>query len=48
MLQYIPDTAHYTKVLSRCEKVRHDLWIATADLKDLYVEGGREAVCKIT
>ncbi len=44
MLTYIPDTAHYTKVLSLCEKVRHDLWIATADLKDLYVEGGREAV----
>jgi phosphatidylserine/phosphatidylglycerophosphate/cardiolipin synthase-like enzyme len=44
MIQYIPDTAHYTKVLSLCEKVRHDLWIATADLKDLYVEGGREAV----
>ena len=30
MLQYIADTAHYTKVLSLCEKVRHDLWIATA------------------
>ncbi len=44
MTTYIPDAAHYTKVLSRCEKVRHDLWIATADLKDLYVEGGREAV----
>ena len=44
MTTYIPDTAHYTKVLSLCEKVRHDLWIATADLKDLYVEGGREAV----
>ena len=44
MLQYIADAAHYTRVLSLCEKVRHDLWIATADLKDLYVEGGREAV----
>ena len=41
MIQYVPDTAHYTKVLSRCEKVRHDLWIGTADIKDLYVLQGR-------
>lgn len=37
MLQYIADRDHYTEVLSRCEKVNHDLWIGTADLKDLYV-----------
>ena len=43
MLKYIADKEHYTEVLSRCESVKHDLWIATADLKDLYVEGGREA-----
>ena len=41
MLQYIADNRHYTEVLSRCEKVRHDLWIATADIKDLYVSNGR-------
>ena len=35
MLQYIADKDHYTEVLPRCEKVKHDLWIGTADLKDL-------------
>lgn len=32
MLQYIADRDHYTEVLSRCEQVKHDLWIGTADL----------------
>ncbi len=44
MFKYIADKDHYTEVLSRCEKVKHDLWIGTADLKDLYVEGGRNVV----
>lgn len=44
MLQYIADRDHYTEVLSRCEMVKHDLWIGTADLKDLYVKGGRDVV----
>ncbi len=44
MLEYIADKEHYTKVLTLCEKVKHDLWIGTADLKDLYVEGGKEVV----
>ena len=43
MLKYIADKEHYTEVLSRCEGVKHDLWIATADLKDLYVAKGRDA-----
>ncbi len=44
MLEYIADKEHYTKVLTLCERVKHDLWIGTADLKDLYVEGGKDAV----
>lgn len=44
MIKYIADREHYTEVLSRCEKVRHDLWIGTADLKDLYVGSGKDAV----
>ena len=44
MIEYIADKEHYTKVLALCEKVKHDLWIGTADLKDLYVEGGRDVV----
>lgn len=44
MIKYIADKDHYTEVLSRCEKVKHDLWIGTADLKDLYVSSGRGVV----
>ena len=40
MIEYIADKEHYTKVLEKCAKVRHDLWIGTADLKDLYVARG--------
>lgn len=35
---------HYSEVLARCEGVKHDLWIATADIKDLYVEDGNRVV----
>ena len=44
MIQYIADKGQYTEVLSRREKVKHDMRIGTADLKDLYVEGGRVVV----
>lgn len=40
MIQYIADRDHYTHVLQRCAAVKHDLWIGTADLKDLYVGKG--------
>ena len=38
MTTYIADTNHYSEVISRIPKVKRLLWIATADLKDLYVE----------
>lgn len=44
MIQYIADMEHYTKVLSLYEKVNHDLWIGTADLKDLYVGDGTKVI----
>ncbi len=40
MIQYIADRDHYTFVLQRCAAVKHDLWIGTADMKDLYVGKG--------
>ena len=43
MIEYIADKEHYTKVLEKCAKVRHDLWIGTADLKDLYVARGKDS-----
>ena len=42
MIKYIADRDHYTEVLARCATVKHDLWIGTADLKDLYVGSGRD------
>ena len=42
MLKYISNTAHYKDVLSRVQSVKHMLWIGTADIKDLYVEPGKE------
>lgn len=44
MITYIADTAHYDEVLSRVARIRHTLWIGTADIKDLYVKSGAEAV----
>ena len=42
MLTYISNSAHYTTVLARVAAVKHTLWIGTADIKDLYVEVGKE------
>ena len=38
MTQYIADTEHYSEVISRIPKVKRLLWIAAADLNDLYVK----------
>ena len=42
MLTCISNSAHYKEVLSRVQYVKHMLWIGTADIKDLYVNVGRE------
>ena len=42
MLTYISNSDHYKEVLSRVKSVKHTLWIGTADIKDLYVEVGKE------
>ena len=42
MTFYISNTDHYTEVLSRVQSVKHTLWIGTADIKDLYIEMGKE------
>ena len=44
MIEYIADRDHYTKVLSCCSQVKHDLWIGTADIKDLYVGASKGKV----
>ena len=42
MALYISNTSHYKEVLSRVQSVKRSLWIGTADIKDLYVEVGKE------
>ena len=42
MLTYIANSNHYKEVISRVQSVKHMLWIGTADIKDLYVEIGKE------
>jgi len=42
MITYISNSTHYKEVLSRVLSVKHLLWISTADIKDLYVEIGKE------
>ena len=38
MIKYISNTEHYSDVLAHCKKVKHSLWIGTADLNDAYIE----------
>ncbi len=42
MLTYISNSAHYKDVLLRVKSVKHTLWIGTADIKDVYIEAGKE------
>ena len=42
MPTYISNSTHYKNVLSRVQSVKHMFWIGTADIKDLYVEVGKE------
>ena len=42
MLTYISNSAHYKEVLSRVLHVKESLWIGTADIKDLYIEDGKQ------
>lgn len=44
MTLYITDTDHYSTVIAQIPKVKRLLWIATADLKDLYVEKRDQSV----
>ena len=42
MLIYISNSAHFKEVLSRVPHMKHSLWIGTADIKDLYIEDGKQ------
>ena len=38
MIQYIKNEKQYELLLEEVSKVKHTLWIGTADLKDLYIK----------
>ena len=40
--KYISNSDHYKEVLSHVNDVKNTLWIGTADIKDLYVEVGKQ------
>ena len=42
MTSYISNSSHYKEALERIKTVKHTLWIGTTDIKDLYVEVGKE------
>jgi len=43
-IKYIQNEAHYTEIISRMAMVKQSLWIGTADIKDLYLMKGKDAV----
>lgn len=43
-IKYIQNEQHYIEVISRAATVKQSLWIGTADIKDLYVSKGNDAV----
>ena len=40
---YVADEEHYSLVVERMQNVKKQLWIGTADIKDLYVKDGRSS-----
>lgn len=41
LTQYIADEAHYKEVIARMGAVKRELWVGTADIKDVYIKQGR-------
>ena len=42
--RYIQNEEHYSEVISRIMSVRNNLWIGTADIKDVYVKQDGDAI----
>jgi len=43
-LHYIENGKHYDEVLSKIQSVKKDLWIGTADIKDVYIHQGLSVI----
>ena len=44
MIQYIKNEQHYELLLEQISKIKHTLWIGTADLKDLNIKKQNTAI----
>ena len=44
MLQYIKNEQHYTFFIEAIRQARRTIWNGTADIKDLYIKEGKDAV----
>ncbi len=44
MIHYIKNEQHYELLIDQLSKVKHTLWIGTADLKDLYIKKQNTAI----
>ena len=44
LLEYIQNEQHYSKVLQQALLVKRELWIGTADIKDLYIKEGNSTI----
>ena len=44
MIQYITNERHYKLLIDQVSKVKHTLWMGTADLKDLYIKKQNTAI----
>ena len=44
MIQYITNEQHYKLLIDQVSKVKHTLWMGTADLKDLYIKKQHTAI----
>lgn len=42
MIRFISKSSHYKEIISAIKNVKQTLWIGTADIKDLYIELGKE------
>ena len=43
-IKYIANESHYNDVIAAISKVKHHLWIGTADIKDLHVKNGNSTM----
>ena len=44
MLQYIKNEQHYSFLIEAIRQAKRTVWIGTADIKDLYIKEGKDAV----